>query len=204
MHTKVPKPASEQKHFLIKSIVAVYALLACVIVLNLTVNSPSASAANQSIPVVEEVTVDSESTPAEQLSDSSSSSLDEAQMGEILSAARASGRDVMVVFGAQWCDRCALLKRYMADSPLQNRINQQFIVVYVDVGDWDEARRHETQMGHPTREGLPAVVIAHANEELVSIMNSDELVTFLPDRDQPIYDWMERVLQYAEQVYASR
>lgn len=118
--------------------------------------------------------------------------------------ARETGRDVMVVFGADWCDRCALLKRYMDESELQNRIKSQFIVLHVDVGYWDKNQRYEAQMGHPTREGLPAVVIADSSDKFTSIMTSEELVTFLPDRDQPIYDWMDRVLKYAEQTYAIR
>lgn len=118
--------------------------------------------------------------------------------------ARETGRDVMVVFGADWCDRCALLKRYMDESELQNRIKSQFIVLHVDVGYWDKNQRYEAQMGHPTREGLPAVVIADSSDKFTSIMTSEELVTFLPDRDQPIYDWMDRVLKYAEQTYAVR
>ena len=127
-----------------------------------------------------------------------------AQMEALLSIARATDRDVMVVFGADWCDRCVLLNRYMKNSDLRVRIDERFVVMHVDVGYWDEQRRHEAQRGHPTHEGLPAVVIADASEDFASIMSSEELVTFLPDRDQPIYDWMERVLTYAEQTYAAR
>ncbi len=126
------------------------------------------------------------------------------QMRALLTLARATDRNVMVVFGADWCDRCVLLNRYMEESELQQRIADRFVVMHVDVGYWDKHRQYEAQMGHPTREGLPAVVIADAEEDYSNIMQSDELVTFLPDRDQPIYDWMDRVLTYAEQTYAVR
>lgn len=126
------------------------------------------------------------------------------EMRALLKLARATDRNVMVVFGADWCDRCVLLNRYMSESELQQRIAERFVVMHVDVGYWDKHRQYEAQMGHPTREGLPAVVIADAEEDYSNIMQSEELVTFLPDRDQPIYDWMDRVLSYAEQTYAIR
>jgi thiol:disulfide interchange protein len=162
------------------------------------------SADNNKIAAAEIDQTMTEQTSNEQGAKESSGAVASETMRLALLQARESGRDVMVVFGADWCDRCALLKRYMDESALQDRIQSQFIVLLVDVGYGDKNQRYEAQMGHPTREGLPAVVIADSSDQFTSIMTSEELVTFLPDRDQPIYDWMDRVLKYAEQTYAVR
>ena len=124
------------------------------------------------------------------------------KMAELLDNARATDRDVMVVFGAQWCDRCVLLDKYIREGDLGDRIAEDFVVLNIDVGDWSQERRQETQYGHPTREGLPAVVLVDAEEDLVDVMASKELTTFLPDRDQPIYNWMEDILYFADQAVA--
>ncbi len=124
------------------------------------------------------------------------------KMAELLDTARTSNRDVMVVFGADWCDRCVLLDRYIRQGELGDRIAEDFVVLNIDVGDWSEERRYEAQHGHPTREGLPAIVLVDADENLVDVMASKELTTFLPDKDQPIYNWMEDILYFAEQAVA--
>ena len=124
------------------------------------------------------------------------------KMAELLDTARSTNRDVMVVFGAQWCDRCVLLDRYIRQGELGDRIAKDFVVLNIDVGDWSAERRHEAQHGHPTREGLPAIVLVDAKHDLVDVMASEELTTFLPDRDQPIYNWMEDILYFAEQAVA--
>ncbi len=148
--------------------------------------------------------VDTSKTMSQSAADRNSSSDAAARMKATFETAKKLDKDVMIIFGADWCDRCALLQAYLEDDLLANHVAEQFVVLKIDVGYWDENRRYEAQMGHPTREGLPAVVIVEADDDFAEVMGSEDLLTFLPDRDQPIYAWMENILQFAKDSYVLR
>jgi thiol:disulfide interchange protein len=71
-----------------------------------------------------------------------------------LDAARASGKDVLVVFGANWCQDCREL-----DKALHGRtaslIDARFVVVKIDVGNFDKNLDVVKRYGYPIGKGIP-------------------------------------------------
>lgn len=119
----------------------------------------------------------------------------------MLESAWQSGREqrkpVLVVLRSDTCDRCALLSHYMADPELRDRLDSKFVVLDVDVGMAVIDSEGGTSEAH-----LPAVVLIDSREPFESILASDELVTFLPGVEEPLYDWLENILQYSSQILA--
>lgn len=113
-------------------------------------------------------------------------------------AARSERKSVMLVLGADWCDRCALLERYLEDDEMHQRIDERFVVLNFNVGDPDSLIKMETNSAQ-----LPLIVMLDSGVEFGQLMTSDNLLTFLPDPHQPIYDWLENLLIYTEQPLAA-
>ena len=113
-------------------------------------------------------------------------------------AARDEDKSVMLVLGADWCDRCALLERYMGDGDLNQRIDKRFVVLNLNVGNPDSFIQMENNSVQ-----LPVIVMLDSEVEFNQLMASDNLLTFLPDPNQPIYEWLENLLIYTEQPLAT-
>ena len=100
----------------------------------------------------------------------------------------------------------------MNDPALGLRIENRFVVLHVDLGSVsaveDNSNSTESLSNNreelSTREDLPAIVLVDSKQDIGEILASNNLMTFLPDADQPIYDWMENILFYAEHALAMR
>ncbi|MBT8149146.1 MAG: thioredoxin family protein [Gammaproteobacteria bacterium] len=128
----------------------------------------------------------------------------EAQAGDTLAQlerawrlGREQGMPVMVVLRSDSCDRCALLQRYMNDRALKAQLEARFVVLDIDVG-----MAIVDSQGETTEEQLPAIVLVDTRQDFAEILQTDQLVTFLPSADQPLYDWMENILDYSAQTLA--
>ena len=118
---------------------------------------------------------------------------------EAWSEARTGSKSVMLVLGAKWCDRCELLSRYMTEENLRTRIDKRFVVLHMDVGEPQSLISLED-----TDVQLPVIVLLDSSEQFEDLMQSNSLLTFLPEPFEPIYDWLENVLFYTEQAFAAR
>ncbi|MGB5325110.1 MAG: thioredoxin family protein [Pseudomonadales bacterium] len=110
---------------------------------------------------------------------------------------RAQQKPVLVVLRTETCDRCALLSHYMADPALRGRLDERFVVLDIDVG-----MALVDSEGSTSEAQLPAVVLIDSRQPFESILASDQLVTFLPGAEEPLYDWMENILNYSAQILA--
>lgn len=106
------------------------------------------------------------------------------------------GKSVMVVLGTETCDRCALLARYMRDEQMRTRIEDRFIVLNLDVGSPDSTLQVDGE------QRLPAIVLVDSANDFDVILQSNQLLTFLPEPYEPIFEWIENVLDYTEQPIA--
>lgn len=112
----------------------------------------------------------------------------------------AASRDkvVMLVIGSESCDRCALLKRYMQDQSLSERIDKHF--VKVDISTTALMNRMPIVIDDAY---LPAIILVESDGQFSGELKTDSLLTFRPEVYEPLYDWMENLLFYSDQVFAS-
>src|ERR1700723_3164367 len=106
-----------------------------------------------------------------------------------LDAARASGKQVLVVFGANWCPDCRELDKALHGSS-HALIAGRFQVVKVDVGRFDKNLDVANQYGNPIRMGIPAVVLLTADNHIVYSSKGGERANARRMGQNGIYDFL--------------
>lgn len=105
---------------------------------------------------------------------------------------------IMLVLGNDNCDRCALLARYMEDPSLSQRINKNFVNLNVSTDILSAAMSIQIDDQY-----LPAIILIESEGQFDGSLPSDNLLTFRPETYEPLYDWMENLLFYSDQVFAA-
>lgn len=108
-----------------------------------------------------------------------------------LAAATADHRDVLLVFGANWCGDCRALDKAMHGSS-QQLIAGKFHVVKVDVGNFDKNLDLAKRYGNPIGKGIPAVVVLSADNRVIYSTKGGELADARKMGDQGIYDFLSQ------------
>jgi thioredoxin 1 len=110
-----------------------------------------------------------------------------------LEQARASGKDVLVVFGANWCPDCRELDKALhgRSAPL---IDARFVVVKIDVGNFDKNVDVVKRYGYPTAKGIPAAVVLTARDKIIYATRAGELADAHRMGDAGVYDFFSKVV----------
>jgi len=101
--------------------------------------------------------------------------------------------------GANWCPDCRTLGRYFQRKDIKVWLDERFIVVAVDVGEWDKNLEIAERYGNPISEGIPSLVVLDSKGvmqfatlagELATArkMSGDDLIEWLNEQIQPILD----------------
>ena len=98
-----------------------------------------------------------------------------ADLNRALQQANGEHKQVLVVFGANWCADCRDLARKMSAGSLAAHVSQNFVVTKVDVARFDKNTELAKQMGNPIRKGIPAVAVLRADGTLVKATLGGEL-----------------------------
>jgi len=110
-----------------------------------------------------------------------------------LEQARASGKDLLVVFGANWCPDCREL-----DKAFHGRtaalIAARFVVVKIDVGNFDKNLDVVKRYGYPTGKGIPAAIVLTPEDKLVYATRAGELADARHMGDDGIYQFFSQVV----------
>jgi thioredoxin 1 len=100
-----------------------------------------------------------------------------ADLAHALTRAKRDGKGVLIVFGANWCKDCRVLDQELRRGRLARLIGQRYVVVKVDVGDFDRnldlARAYE----NPVRKGIPSVAVVSADNKPVFSTQAGELAS---------------------------
>ena len=85
------------------------------------------------------------------------------QIADALVLARKGQKSVLIDFGANWCIGCHTLHQlFETNKDVATELESDYVVVMLDVN-----KRHnkdiDTSYGHPTRFGLPALVVLDAS-----------------------------------------
>lgn len=82
-----------------------------------------------------------------------------ADLASGIAAAKASGKFLLIEFGANWCPDCRALYRATRDEEIATVISEHFEVVKIDVGNWDKNPEVVAAYDNPISGGIPAVVV---------------------------------------------
>ncbi|XHS79999.1 thioredoxin family protein [Burkholderiaceae bacterium UC74_6] len=98
-----------------------------------------------------------------------------AELNLALGEAAKAKKNVLIVFGANWCKDCRSLSEKMGSGELASHVDKRFVVLKVDVGRFDKNVDLANQMGVPLKKGIPAVAVLKNDGTVASATGAGEL-----------------------------
>ena len=112
---------------------------------------------------------------------------------QALSAAQHDGKQVLLVFGANWCKDCRELDKALHGKS-QALIDGKFVLVKVDVGNFDKNIDLAQSYGNPIHKGIPAAVVLSPGNKILYSTKAGELADARHMGENGIYDFLEKNL----------
>ncbi len=99
-------------------------------------------------------------------------------------------KNVILDFGGNWCSDCQLLNIYFHDPSNAGVLQHNYVLVDVNVGEYDRNLDVAQQYGIPLNKGVPALVVLdgqgrvlyaqrHGEFEKMSTLDTSAVMTFL-------------------------
>ena len=97
------------------------------------------------------------------------------QISDALVIGHKEGKRILLQFGANWCGWCLMLhKLFETNKDITQELKIDYVVVTIDVNQ-DHNKEVDAKYGHPTRYGLPVIVILDADGKQLTTKNTSEL-----------------------------
>ena len=96
------------------------------------------------------------------------------EIQEALRAAAKSHKRVMLVFGGNWCYDCHVLDAAFHSPEIAPTVNRSFIVVHVDIGEYNKNLELAKKYDVPLEKGVPAAAILDGDGTLVVSQKNQE------------------------------
>lgn len=100
------------------------------------------------------------------------------QVADALKAATAGHKNVLIVFGANWCIWCRRLHAAFEHKDVAKELAAHFVVVEIDVNTRSGTRRNadvDARYGNPIAQGVPMIVVLDAKGKQLTTLSTDEL-----------------------------
>ncbi|MFZ4529191.1 MAG: thioredoxin family protein [Undibacterium curvum] len=116
-----------------------------------------------------------------------------AAVGAALKQAQASKKNVLLIFGANWCKDCLELDKSMHGQSA-DLIAKKFVVVKVNVGQFDKNKELIETYGNPTKKGIPAAVVLKPDNTVLFASKGGELSNARRMSEQGVYDFFNQIV----------
>ena len=113
------------------------------------------------------------------------------EIANAIKLADESERHILLTMGGNWCPDCRTLGEYFTRKDIRDWLDQRFIVVTVDVGEWDKNLDIAERYGNPISEGIPALVVLNTNEEVIFATLAGELATARSLSGEDLIEWLK-------------
>jgi len=80
---------------------------------------------------------------------------------------RRPARNIVLVFGANWCTDCRVLNAQMHEGDLAALLAKDFVVVKINVGRMDKNLDVAAKYGVPVKNGIPALAVLNSRGKLL-------------------------------------
>ena len=101
----------------------------------------------------------------------------QAQVSQALLKAKADHKQLMIVFGANWCGDCKMLDGEFKKPAMKALLDANYVVVKVDVDRFNKNLDVVKPYGDVIKKGIPSIVIATPANQLVYATNGGELAS---------------------------
>lgn len=115
-----------------------------------------------------------------------------AQIQAALTKAKAEKKDVLLIFGANWCKDCVELDRSLKGQSA-SLINNKFVLVKINIGQFDTNLDIANEFGNPIKKGIPAAVLITPQKTVIYATRGGELADARHMSDQGIYDFFAKI-----------
>lgn len=109
--------------------------------------------------------------------------------------AAASGKMLMVTFGANWCPDCLTLHRNLLDAETHAYLDKHFELVTIDVGDAQKSAAVQRDLGIDIKV-IPLAVFYSPDGQLVGDTRAGELKPSRHFSSRDIRDFLREVVDY--------
>ncbi len=99
----------------------------------------------------------------------------QAHVSQALAKARDENKQVMIVFGANWCGDCTMLDGEFKKPALKTLLDANYVIVKVDVNRFNKNLDVVKPYGDVIKKGIPSIVIASPANQLWYATNGGEL-----------------------------
>jgi thioredoxin 1 len=110
-------------------------------------------------------------------------------IAKALADAAQTRRQVLVIFGANWCADCRALDASLKTAHNAELMAREFVVVKVDVGNFDRNGPVTTRYGNPTRKGIPSAVLLSPTHQVLYATRAGELSNARRMSDSGVYEF---------------
>ena len=118
----------------------------------------------------------------------------QADLAAGIDAAKASDKLLLLEFGANWCPDCRALFKATRDQEIAAVIESHFLVVKIDVGNWDKNPEVVAAYDNPISGGIPAIVVVDpARNEIVFTTKAGQLSTARRFGREAFVEFYERI-----------
>ena len=83
-------------------------------------------------------------------------------------------RNIVLIFGANWCPDCRALSAQMHKPELASVIEKNYVVVEIDLGRYDKNLDLAEQYHVPIRHGIPALAVLDPRGNLLYAMDQGQ------------------------------
>lgn len=101
---------------------------------------------------------------------------------------------VMLVFGSEWCPDCRSLNKKMASQPFSETLQGHFLVVHVDIGNWDRNMAFTRQFGEPVAKGIPSIAVVAPDKQVLYVSEAGEFASARNMGLSALDGWMQELL----------
>ena len=116
-----------------------------------------------------------------------------AELTQALAQAKKDNKQVLAVFGANWCQDCRELDKALHGKSA-NLIGGKFVVVKIDVGNFDKNTDIAKEYGNPIKKGIPAAVILAPDNRVIYATKGGELANARAMGETGIYDFFNGMM----------
>jgi thioredoxin 1 len=90
-----------------------------------------------------------------------------AEIAEALASAAKTHRRVILVFGGNWCYDCHALDAALRSAEIAPIVNKNFVVVHVNIGEYDKNLDVAEKYDVPLKRGVPASAVLGSDGTLL-------------------------------------
>jgi len=98
----------------------------------------------------------------------------EKEISEALAVAAKTHKRVLLVFGGNWCYDCHVLDEAFHTPEIAPTLNKNFVVVHVDIGEYNKNLELAKKYEVPLERGVPAAAVLEGDGKLVVSQKNQE------------------------------